>query len=194
MAFFDQVTRIFQWVGGSQTVFTVKPPYIFQMGDTNYTNTAFVLPNNTSLNAMFPAARDTFTAAGGTTYQFVLNARLTTGATSHTVAFSLLGAGTATLTSVNLTAVSTAAADQTLAASQQTSIVVGTAVVVIAATTAVKQTLNITGTFTVNAGGTIIPSIQFSADPTGTLQVDAGSYVSITPLGTGAYAGSPGWS
>lgn len=184
-------TRVFSLpdndVGGSTGAVTVNDQYAYQ-------SAAFALPNNTSLNAMFTAAHDTFTALAATTYRFELVARLTTGATTHTTAFGLLGAGTATLTSVMLMGTSMSAADATLAASQQAPILVGTAQVVTATSTAVKTGIYIAGSFQTNAAGTIIPSIQFSADPTGTCQTDIGSYCRISAVGANTFTGTAGWS
>jgi len=159
-----------------------------------YQSAPLVLPNNTSLNAMFTAAHDTFTAAAASTYRLELVARITTGATSHTTAFGLVGAGNATFTSVNLEAFTSSTADGGLGASQQSAIIVSTAQVLNAAATTVKTTLYIVGSFQTTAAGTIIPSIQFSADPTGTCQTDVGSYCRISLVGSNTFTGTSGWS
>jgi hypothetical protein len=195
MGHHDQITRIIDFVPGSQKIIQVKDPYELNNKEQyTYQSAAFVLPNNTSLNAMFAAARDTFAAAAATTYRFDLVAQLTTGATTHTTAFGLLGAGTATFTSVALHALATSVAAAAIGAAQESFIQVATAQVIAATSTAVKTVIHISGSFQTLAGGTIIPSIQFSADPTGTCQTDVGGFCRIYPIGTSTFAGNAAWS
>lgn len=157
-----------------------------------YQSAAFVLANSSSAQACFTAASDTFTALGATTYLFDAYLSLTTGATSHTV--SMLFAGAATLTSIAYYASSSTAAAGTLAAAQCTEIEAATAVVVIAATTSVRQRIRLCGSVQINAGGTFIPQIQFSADPTGTCQTNIGSYFRLYPIGSNTVVSCGPWA
>lgn len=157
-----------------------------------YQSAAFVLANGNSAQACFTAAQDTLTVRAATTYLFEAFISMTTGATSHTV--SMLFAGNATLTSISYGAISSTAAAATLAAAQCTEVEVATAVVVIAATTAVRQRIHLFGSVQINAAGTLIPQIQFSADPTGTCQTNIGSYFRLYPIGTNLVTSVGPWA
>jgi hypothetical protein len=51
------------------------------------------------------------------------------------------------------------------------------------AATGVRTRIRLVGSFKVNAAGTIIPQITFSADPTGALTTNIGSYFRCFPIG-----------
>lgn len=159
-----------------------------------YQSAPFTLANSTALQAAFAATNDSLLLTAATTYMVEGLISHTTGATSHTEAFSLLGAGTATLTSAAIGVSAAAAAAATPVAPVDTLIEVGTAVVVTAAITAVRTVLKIFGSFQCLAAGTMIPSIQFSADPTGTLTTNVGSFFRIYPIGSNVLTGVGNWT
>lgn len=152
-------------------------------GQFAYQSAANTLTNPaTSAVSVFTAAQDTFTAEADTTYLFWAYYSLTTGATSHTT--SVLFGGTATFTSIAYSSQAVSAAAATLTAGQYLEVEAATAAVVTAASTAVRTKILLQGSMQINAAGTVIPQILFSADPTGTLSVNIGSYLLLVPVGS----------
>jgi hypothetical protein len=145
------------------------------------TDVALALVGDTSTQPLFPAANDALTVIAGGTYRFRSAVRLTTGATSVTVSFVL--GGTATLTTINYVSHGTNAATGTAAASVMNNGEAATAIVVVAAGTGVNKRFTLEGDLEVNAAGTIIPSIAFSADPQGDETVNVGSFFECFYLG-----------
>lgn len=154
---------------------------------------ATALAGDTSEQPMFAAANDALTVLAATTYRFRCIAQLTTGATSASVSFSLNG--DATFTSSFAVSQGTNAASGTAAAPvMNNSVALGTAFVVCAAGTGVNKRFIVEGEFEVNAGGTIIPSVTFSADPQGTETVDVGSFFEAWSLGGAPVTSIGSWS
>lgn len=140
--------------------------------------------SSTSAQAIFAAANDTLTLDASSTYRFRAKIGLNTGATSHTTAFGL--GGTATFTSISYVANTTSSAAATLATPQMIRVEAATATVLNAASTAVTTDILIEGEMEINAAGTIIPQITFSAGPTGTCEVALDSFFEIWVTGPNA--------
>lgn len=139
------------------------------------------------------AANDTVTLAGSTSYwmqgQYIMN----TGATTHTTAIGF--GGTATVTSFEYLAMLWSAAANTIATTQSTTHVSGVASKVLNATsTAVWTLIKFQGFVRINGGGTLIPQINFSANPTGTNLMKVGSYIMFTPMGSNTVAAVGPWA
>ena len=135
-----------------------------------------------------------YTVQGSTTYQFEIVLSLTMGTTTtRTVAFNF--GGTATLTSGYLNALTyvntTGAQGSPTMAFTST---VGTALILNATSTTAGLTTRITGVLRVNAGGTIIPQVTFSAAPGGTNQVNTNSFMFIRPIGTSTATSVGAWA
>ena len=143
-------------------------------------------PNNASANSPFAAANDTFTLQAATTYFFEGLYHLTgMGATTRTTA-TLFG-GTATLTSIAYRALIHTGAANALGTTQSTKTCVNaTANVLNATVTTAAEAIEVRGIVRVNAGGTFIPQIQHSADPTGTILAQTNCYFRIYPVATNA--------
>lgn len=153
---------------------------------------AFTLTNGVGAQAMFAAAAAALTVKAGQSYRFRVVARLTTGAVSAAVSF--LFGGTATFTTVNYVSHGINAASGAATASAMNNGEAATAVVVVAAGTGVNKRFQIEGEFEVNAAGTLIPQIQFSADPTGTLTTDVGSFFEAWPIGAAPVTAIGAWA
>jgi hypothetical protein len=149
------------------------------------------LGNTTSATNMFASTGDALTVLAGVTYRFRLVYRATTGATATTLSFLL--AGTATFTTVDYMSLAVDAASGTAAAALMNNGEVATAVVVGASGTGVIKRIWIEGEFEVNAAGTVIPQIKFSADPTGTCETMVGSFMEVWPLGTNPVLSYGAW-
>jgi hypothetical protein len=138
--------------------------------------------SNTAQNVF--GASGVFNVQAGTTYTFEAYYSLTTGTTTHTTA--TLFAGTATITNIMYDAVIYSGAANALVTSvTQTNTTVATAKVLNATSNAAGTWIYLRGTVRINAGGTFIPQIQFSANPTGTNQTNVNSFFIMYPFGLG---------
>lgn len=139
------------------------------------------------------------TLAAGTKYEFEMDVWLTnTGTTSHT--WSLLFGGAATFTRIWYAAEAYTATSNALSALLSIFGAVATAVAVTGAQTSATENVRIKarGIMDINAGGTVIPQIQASAQPglSGTpgVTVKTGSYFRCWPVGVAATAAVGNWS
>jgi len=153
--------------------------------------TPIALSSATGAQSAFGKA---YTVQASTTYQFEIVLNLTLGTTTtRTTAFNI--GGTATLTSgyFNALTVVNATGTQTAPTMAFTS-TVGTALVLNSTSTTAGLTTRITGVIRVNAGGTIIPQITFSAAPGGTNQVNTNSFMMIRPIGNSTATSVGAWA
>lgn len=136
------------------------------------------------------------TLPASTTYEFEgILAVSTTGATSHSIAIGF--GGTATLTSIgyvaevseNATSLATLSAVSRLFLNTAASTAVTTAVA-----TATYDTIKVTGTVRINAGGTFIPQFTYSAAPGVAPTIAIGTYFRMRPLGSNAVTNVGNWS
>lgn len=158
------------------------------------TTAAKALTNNiTTAQSIFDAANDTVSVEASTAYRFKAQIRVNTGATSHTTSFGF--GGTATFTSIAYKSVATSSVADTLATPQMRRVATASAAVLTAASTAVTTDIEIEGIMRINATGTIIPQVTFSAGPTGTCEVAANSFFEFEAIGpTADAADGGGWS
>jgi hypothetical protein len=144
----------------------------------------FTLAAASGVQAVFTAADDTLTVTANTSYFIEAEFFLTTGATTHTTAVGF--GGTATFTGINYWAELWSVTDGTIntTAPSTLRVAAATSTVLNATSTATGTTIRLRGIIRTSAAGTIIPQINFSANPTGTNLTKAGSYFKLTPLGT----------
>jgi hypothetical protein len=157
------------------------------------TTAANALANNNSDQAIFPAANDTLTLEANTTYFFEAVIRVTNGATAHVDSFGF--GGTATFTSINYDAITARFAPG--AVGTTTARVWGDTAAMTAiggSSIATGSSAQITGVIRTNAAGTIIPQWKFSANPTGTCQVEPNSYIRLQKVGADTIASSGPWA
>ncbi len=145
--------------------------------------------SSTSAQNIFAAANDTLTVAGSKTYMMRGIIMLNTGNTDHITSFTL--GGTATYTSVHYLMSGTTSAAATLATPQRKRVSVATVIAVAATSTAVTCDFEFSGIIRVNAAGTIIPQVTFSAGPTGTCEVELESFFELIPIGSDSVAAIP---
>ena len=148
-------------------------------------NTAnFTMANVATAQSVFAAANDVFTLAAATSYFFEGVYNITgMGGTTRTTA-TLFG-GTATITSIAYYASIQTGVANALGTVQSTkNCVTATANVLNATTTTAAATITVKGIVRITAGGTFIPQIQFSANPTGTILGTTNSWFRIYPIGT----------
>lgn len=128
------------------------------------------MTSNTTLQAIFSGGsggltNGALTVNAATTYYFECSLNVSTmSATSGNFGFSIVGAGTATFTSAAWHAFGLDATTQTTAAAAGTSFSASQAATgnIITAATGTAASVLIKGIFRINAGGTIIPSIQLT--------------------------------
>lgn len=143
------------------------------------------LSNTTADQPIFTnTAHDVITILANTTYDFELRVDFTHGATAHNIEFGMIPT-TATITSIEYNAYGWVTAVGTNTATQNSlRAKVTTTTQVIASGSNATETLDVRGTFTVGAtGGSIMPTIQFSADPTGTVLLKTGARFKLTARG-----------
>jgi len=177
---------------GTWTVQLSTPPTEFIRQSSTYT-----LSNTTNVQKLFNASTNgALTVKATTTYNFegVINISGMSG-TSGNMKFDILGAGTATLTSagwcaigLDNTTVGTAAAN---GGSYTATKVSSGNIVTAGAGTAVYAYVK--GTFTVNAGGTIIPSVGLTT-AVGTAAVGVNTWISVTEILPGGTNYTSGWN
>lgn len=153
----------------------------------------FTLSNASGAQNCLTAAADTLTVAGSTSYwmegQYIIN----NGTTTHTTAMGF--GGTATVTSFEYTAILWTAAANTIATAQSTTHVSGVASKVLNATSTNAWTIIMfKGFVRINAGGTLIPQINFSAAPGGTNLMKVGSYIMLSPMGSNTVVSVGPWA
>lgn len=145
----------------------------------------FTLANSSSDQTAFPSTIDVWTLQGATTYFFEGEYNITSGAVSHSVAMGFALAGGATITSIYYSTLCHSGTINAQSPSQNTTAINQVATTVVnAAGAVVTQYIKFSGWISMNAGGTVTPQIKFSADPTGTCLMKAGSYIRFTPAGT----------
>lgn len=155
----------------------------------------FTLANSASAQSPFAAAVDTLTVPGSTTYAFELLLQITgMGATTRTTALEF-DAGTATLTGISYFAdIFTGAANTIPTATSQLHAIAATAQILNATVATAAMTIRAKGLVRINAGGTFIPQIKFSADPTGTILCKKDSFFLMSPLGSNIVASVGPWA
>jgi len=148
----------------------------------------FTLTAGTGVQTAFSSGQDVITLEGSTTYLFEGQFDLTTGTTAHTLAIAWLAGSGLT---INLISYQTrgwsSVANTTATATNGTWITQLASTVITASSGTAGKHVFFKGIINVNAGGTLTPQIKFSANPTGTNLMKAGSYFMFTPLGTNTF-------
>lgn len=153
---------------------------------------AVSLGNDTSAHSVFPAANDTLTLDGDSTYYFEASIHITNGTTAHTDAFGF--GGTATFTSLRYVAEGNKHASGTLNAFNQLIVTSAASTVLTAGATTAGVAMRLKGIMRVNAGGTVIPQWTFNNAPGGTNQVEPNSYIRFQKIGAGAVESYGSWA
>lgn len=148
----------------------------------------FTLSAASGVQTAFPSGQDEITLEGSTTYLFEGHFDITCGATSHSTAIAWLAGSGLTINSIYYQVRGWNSVANTVATATQGTWIdrLASTVVTSAATTAGNH-INFKGIINVDAGGTLTPQINFSANPTGTNLMKTGSYFMFTPLGTNTF-------
>lgn len=153
-------------------------------------SSAYTLTNGTSAQKLFNATSNgALTVQGSTTYFFECSIYVTgLSSSSHTISFGF--GGTATFTSVlwNSYAGLSGAGSTTSAAGTSAS-----ATAITATTSGTVLQALIKGVLRINAGGTVIPQITQNT-ASAAASVNAGSYIRLSPAGSGSVTNVGDWS
>lgn len=159
-------------------------------------NTADVTMSNVATaQPWLAAANDALTLpAGNTTYFFeMMYAVEAMGATTRTT--GMLFGGTATISAIRYTALIQTGAANALGTTQSTKMCAAATIQILNATaTTAAEYIRASGIIRVTTTGTLIPQIQWSANPTGTILCKAGSYFRIWAAGTNSTAAVGNWA
>jgi hypothetical protein len=159
------------------------------------TDAARSLVDDTSLQAIFPAADDALTVIAGMTYRFRVAVRVTTGANSLSLQFSV--GGTATFTTFNyITHGAAGSASGGIATSAMNNSESATALTAVTTTSAStpSRRFTIEGDFEVNAAGTLIPQVRMTAISGATPAVEVGSFFECWPTGANPVTTIGAWA
>jgi len=141
----------------------------------------------TAQNVFSPVGFDTITVQASTTYMFDgLYIIKTTGATTHTISMSF-ALTTATITNCTWTTMSYPLASTPTSAvrAQDGNFFAAVGGGAVNATNATAfNVVKFEGIMRVNAGGSVVPQITFSAAPGGTNTLEIGSYLRFYPIGS----------
>lgn len=153
------------------------------------------LTSTTSQQAIFKAANDAINCFPTTTYFFEAQLYLTgMSATSGNLTFSVLGAGTATITSSQWQAWGMDTSASTTAAAFGGSLSTGStgAGNIVTAGTGTELIVTISGVVRVNGAGTLIPSVGLTTATAATLK--ANSWFRLRPVGSNTVNAIGDWS
>jgi hypothetical protein len=144
---------------------------------------------------VFPTTQDALPLQAGVAWSFEAEYWFSraAGSTSHTI--STLFGGTATFTNCQYRVRSTSTVGNALGAVSAIRATAATATVVTAASTDTTENtiLSLRGSFAINAAGTIIPQIQYSAAPGGVPTFQIGTFFRCWPLGRTGFTASGYW-
>lgn len=155
----------------------------------------FTLSAASGVQSAFPSAQDVLTVLASTTYMMEGLYIMNTGSTTHTTAMAFALGGGASVTSFEYLATLISNAANTITTTLSRTHVSGVASKVLNATsTAVWTIIEFKGLIRINAGGTITPQINFSANPTGTNLMKVGSYIRFTPMGSNTLTSIGSWA
>lgn len=145
------------------------------------------LTGSTSAQTIFPDTQNTFTLEANTTYEFEGFLYITAGTTSHTKSLSwdVNGSGLTTYFFNYQTMCWNLGAGSNIATQATANVQNMNATNISGTVTVNTSNIQIKGMISTNAGGTITPMLTFSADPTGTILLRAGSYLKFTKIGDG---------
>jgi hypothetical protein len=156
----------------------------------------FTLAAAAGVQSCFPVAQDTLTVEANTLYRFEGQYLINTGATTHTTAMAFLLAGGATVAFMEYVVDIHSAVVNTITTTGVGRVhVTGVASKVLNATsTAVWTIIYFNGSMRTTLGGTITPQIAFSANPTGTNIMKAGSFIEFRKMGMGTTTKVGAWT
>lgn len=152
----------------------------------------FTLANQTAAQDAFPTAQNNFTIDANTLYRITGVYRITTGGTASALQIAMT-LTTATITDMLVWAEGTSAGTGVNGGGGDTVITDGTLASVSNSSTGSTKRCMFSGMIAIGTGGTLTPQVGFTADPTGTLLMKAGSYIMLEALSSDTVASVGNW-
>jgi len=143
----------------------------------------FALATTSGVQSAFPATKDVWTLAASTAYWVEGQYRITHSTTACTVAIAFAAAGGLSITSMGLSTQSAVMADNGTATASNMSYVTQLASTVVTISSTANFLITFQGIIRVNAGGTITPQVNWSANTTSPV-MKVNSYIKFTPYGS----------
>lgn len=143
----------------------------------------FALATTSGVQSAFASTGDVWTLAATTSYFFEGEYFITHTTTTCTTAMAFALGGGASITSIRYFTTSVINAANGAPAAPVSTWVTQVATTVVTATSTVGWAIKFNGVIRMNAGGTVTPQVNFSANTTVPV-MQAGSYITFYPIGT----------
>jgi hypothetical protein len=160
----------------------------------SFATSDFTLQASAVAQSVLPAAQDVFTVEANTLYELRGKYIITTGSTTHTTAMGFVLSG-ATVNFLEYVVDIHSSALNTITTTVGRVRVTGVTSKVLNATSAALETVIVfEGIISIGTGGTITPQITFSANPTGTNLMKAGSFILFKKIGPSSLVKVGDWA
>jgi hypothetical protein len=147
----------------------------------------FNLATTSGVQSAFPTTGDVWTLESSTSYFFEGLYNISHSTTTCTLAMAFALGGGVTITSMRYYAISHIGAANATATASNSTIVDRVASTVVSITSTANFSVIFQGIIRMNAGGTVTPQINFSANTTSPVML-ADSYIRFTPIGSNTVA------
>ena len=160
----------------------------------SYASSLVSLSGITAYQSIFSASSDVITLAANTSYMVEGHIVVQSGTTTHTTALRLTNSVVANSPIFRLIIISTAAAAGTVARAQDMVYFETSGGVINATSGSARVNILLRGAIVTVDSVTITPQIAFSANPGNTNQIQEGSWIKFTPVGTNTVTSIGPWA
>jgi hypothetical protein len=160
----------------------------------SYASSLVSLSGITAYQSIFSASSDVITLAANTSYMVEGHIVVQSGTTTHTTALRLTDSVVANSPIFRLIIISTAAAAGTVSRAQDTVYFETNGGVINSTSTSARVFILLRGAIETVDSVTITPQIAFSANPGNTNQIQEGSWIKFTPVGTNTVTSIGPWA
>ena len=167
---------------------------VVEAAHISYATSSVSLTGVTTYQNIFSAPADVITLAANTSYIVEGNIIVQSGTTTHTTALRLSD-GVASVSPIfRLHFLNTAAAAGTISRAQDTVYFETNGGVINSTSISARNYILVRGSIETGSSVTITPQVAFSANPGGTNQIQDGSWIKFTPVGTSTMTFVGPWS
>jgi hypothetical protein len=167
---------------------------VVEAAHISYATSSVSLTGVTTYQNIFSAPADVITLAANTSYIVEGNIIVQSGTTTHTTALRLSDGVAGVSPIFRLHILSTAAAAGTIARAQDTVYFETNGGVINSTSTSTRVFILLRGSIETGSSVTITPQVAFSANPSNTNQIQDGSWIKFTPVGTSTMTFVGPWS
>jgi hypothetical protein len=167
---------------------------VVEAAHISYATSSVSLTGVTTYQNIFSAPADVITLAANTSYIVEGNIVVQSGTTTHTTALRLSDGVAGVSPIFRLHILSTAAAAGTIARAQDTVYFETNGGVINSTSTSTRVFILLRGSIETGSSVTITPQVAFSANPGNTNQIQDGSWIKFTPVGTSTMTFVGPWS